>query len=254
MPAKHSNMSPLDFERVGVRKRFRDLARDLEIGRQFIGDETLGQGNQPARIAHDHRLPGWRSSPEIIEHGLDFREPPARAGWALVLSSGVWDGVPEAHAQKLEPPEYIQVEQRVRVVRSAITARPARLLPAIEGANHHFRRMDQVVMQALNRTRSESSGPMRLFQLVPEAALVGGDFSASKKTTLEIAGQKRVVLQVPGRLALGVQNGLYALDDIFTVRQKEPQQLNVGLKRHWTQGPSSHDASRDEVASIRERV
>ena len=46
-----------------------------------------------------------------------------------------------------------------------------------------------------------------------------------------MAGQKRLVLQVPDRLSLGVQNGLYALDDIFAMRQKQPQQLDVCLKR-----------------------
>ena len=40
-----------------------------------------------------------------------------------------------------------------------------------------------------------------------------------------------MVLQVLDRLSLGVQNDLYALDDIFAMRQKQSQQLDVGLKR-----------------------
>ncbi len=136
------------------------------------------------------------------------------------------------HAQKLETPEYIQVEQRVRVVHAAVAARPPRLLPAIKAANHHLRRMDQVVMQILNLTRSESPGPMRFFQLASETFLAGGGRSACKEAILEMAGQKRVVLQVPDRLSLGVQNGLYALDDIFAMRQKQSQQLNVPMNPH----------------------
>jgi hypothetical protein len=79
---------------------------------------------------------------------------------------------------------------------------------------------------------------MRFFQLAPQMSLdtflaVGGS-SACKEAILEMAGQKRVVLQVPDRLSLGVQNGLYALDDIFPMRQKQSQQLDVCLKRHLT--------------------
>src|SRR5579863_2634564 len=103
MPAKHSNMGLLDFERVRFPKRLCDIPGDLEIGRQFIGNEALRQWNQPARIAHDHGLIGWGASPEFIEHSLNFREPPAGAAWVLV---------PKAHAQELEIPEHIQIEQR----------------------------------------------------------------------------------------------------------------------------------------------
>jgi len=83
--------------------------------------------------------------------------------------------------------------------------------------------MDQVVMQILNLTRSESPGPMRFFQLAPETSLAGGGPNACKEAILEIARQKRVVLQVPDRLSLSVQNGLYALDDTFTMREKLSQ-------------------------------
>ena len=92
--------------------------------------------------------------------------------------------------------------------------------------------MDQVVMQTFKLTRSESPGPMRFFQLASETFLAGGGRSACKEAILEMAGQKRVILQVPDRLSLGVQNGLYALDDIFAMRQKQSQQVDVCLKRH----------------------
>jgi hypothetical protein len=78
--------------------------------------------------------------------------------------------------------------------------------------------MDQVVMQTLNLTRSESPGPMRFFQLASETSLAGGDRCPCKEAILEMAGQNRLVLQVLDRLSLGVQNGLYALDDIFAIR------------------------------------
>src|ERR1039457_1294176 len=104
--------------------------------------------------------------------------------------------------------------------------------------------MDQVVMQIVNLTRSESPGPMRFFQLASETSLAGGDRSACEEAILEMAGQKRPVLQVPDRLSLGVQNGLYVLDDIFAMRQKKSQQLDVCLKRHLTKRLPRHDALR----------
>ena len=38
------------------------------------------------------------------------------------------------------------------------------------------------------------------------------------------------------------QNGLYTLDDIFAMRQKKSQQLDVCLKRHLTKRFPRHDA------------
>src|ERR1700722_7789520 len=113
MPAKHSNMGLLDFERVRFWQRLCNLPGDLEIGRQLIGNEALRQWNQPARIAHDHGLIGWRAFPQLIEHALNLREPPAGAARALI---------PDAHAQKLEIPEYIQVEQRLGVAHATVAA------------------------------------------------------------------------------------------------------------------------------------
>ena len=97
-------------------------------------------------------------------------------------------------------------------------------------------------MQILNLTRSESFGPMRFFQLASETSLAGRDRSAGKEAILEMPGQKRLVPQVLDRLSLGVQNGLYAVDDIFATRQKQSQQLNVCQKRHLTKRIPRHDA------------
>jgi hypothetical protein len=179
---------------------------------------------------------------------LNFREPPAR----VFLCKAARALVPDSHAQKLETPEYIQVEQRMRVVHATVATRPPCLLPAIKTANHHLRRMDQVVMQTLNLTRPESPGPMRFVQLAPE--MTGSHRNACKEAILEMAGQKRLILQVLDRLSLGVQNGLYALDDIFAMRQKQSQQLDVYLKRHLTKRLPRHDATHDESAPIRQRV
>ena len=109
-------------------------------------------------------------------------------------------------------------------------------------------------MQILNLTRSESGGPMRFFQLASEMFLAGTGRRACKEAILEIAGQKRVVLQITDRLLLGVENSLYTLDDIFAMRQKKSQQLDVGLKRYLTKRRARHDAPRDRSAPIRERV
>ena len=56
----------------------------------------------------------------------------------------------------------------------------------------------------------------------------GGDRSACREAILEMAGQKRLVLH---RLSQGVQNGLDSLSDLFAMRQKLSQQLDVCLKR-----------------------
>ena len=55
---------------------------------------------------------------------------------------------------------------------------------------------------------------------------------ACEEAILEKAGQKRPVLQVAERLSLGVQNSFYALDDIFAMRQKKSQQVDMCLKMY----------------------
>src|ERR1700691_4506934 len=103
-----------------------------------------------------------------MEHAFKFRQPPAALFLCESARAPIPAVIPKPHAQELETPEYIQVEQRVRVVHATVAARPPRLLPAIKPANHHVRRMDQVVVKTLNLTRSESGGPMRFFQLTSE--------------------------------------------------------------------------------------
>ena len=181
---------------------------------------------------------------------MNFREPSARAARAL----GVRARNPEAYAQERKTPDDIKVEQCVRVVHAAVTARPLCLLPAMKAANHHLRRMEQVVIHMVNLTRSEPGGPMRFFQLASEASLAGSDRGARKEAVLEMAGEERPVLQILDRLSLGVQYGLYALDDLFAMCQKKPLQLDVCMKRHVTRRLRRQDAPRDRSAPIRERV
>jgi len=139
-------------------------------------------------------------------------------------------------------------------VQTTVATGPPSLLPEMEAANHHLRRMDQVVMKIVNLTRSESSGPMRFFQLASETSLAGGDRTACEEAILEMAGQETEVLQVSRRFSPGVQQGLDALNDIFTIRQEKPQQPGVCLKRHRTKRLPRHDAPRDRSVLIRERV
>src|SRR5262249_31262635 len=126
--------------------------------------------------------------------------------------------------------------------------------PAMKGANHQLRRMDQIVIHMMNLTRSESRGPMCLFQLAFQAGLVGGDRSASKEAVPEKTGQNRSGLQVLDRLSLGVQDGLYALDDIFAMRYKKPQQVDMCLKGDLIRRHPRHDTPCTRFTPIRERV
>jgi hypothetical protein len=101
----------------------------------------------------------------------------------------------------------------------------------MKGANHQLGRVRQVVIYVVDLTRPETRGPMRFFQLAslfcdahngPRglctlSALAGGDRGRGEKAILEIVGENMPVLQVLDRLSLGVQNGLYALDDIFAM-------------------------------------
>ena len=82
---------------------------------------------------------------------------------------------------------------------------------------------------------------MRFFKLASETFLAGGDRSTCKEAILEMPGQERLVLQVPDRLSLGVQNGLYTVDDISAMREKQSQQLDVCLKRHFTNRVPRHN-------------
>ena len=64
----------LDLERVGFRQPIGHLAVDVEIGFQRIGDEALGERNQPACVPHEPRLARRRAAPQLIEQRLEFRQ------------------------------------------------------------------------------------------------------------------------------------------------------------------------------------
>ncbi len=223
MPAKHSCMCCLNFDRVPFRQRFRDVFCDFEIGRQLIRRGALRQRDQPSRIPHENRLLRRGGSPEPIEQILNKREP--IAGFARA-------GIPKAHAQQLQAPNRIKVEQGVRASNATAAARPASLLPEVKAAHHHFRRIDEVVVQPGNLARPESTGPMRLFQLAAQAGLLAGDAGECEEAILEVTSQKGTVLQVLNRLALGVQHAFYFVDDSPAIGQEEPLQLDMSLKRH----------------------
>src|SRR5205823_449798 len=116
-------------------------------------------------------------SPQRVEDILNLHETAADAARP---------GIPQAHAQQLEAPDDIQVEQRVRVSDATIATRPARLPPQIEGAQHHLRRVRRAVMQSRNLTGPESPGPMRLFQLTSETRLTVGHPADCEKAILEV--------------------------------------------------------------------
>ena len=141
-------------------------------------------------------------------------------------------GIPHAHAQELETSDQIQVEQCVRVTDSPIAARPTRLPPHMKTANHHLRRIDQAVMQSGEITRLESTCPMCFFQLTPKTRLAVGDTRECEEAILELAKQKRAVLQVLDRLSLGVQDSLYSLDDFIAMGHEELEKFDMRLKRH----------------------
>ena len=81
----------------------------------------------------------------------------------------------------------------------------------------------------MNLTRPESSVPMRLFQACE--AVAGAYCSVFKEAILEMTGQKNPVLPILDRLSLRIENGLDTLDDLFPMRQKKSQQLDVCRKR-----------------------
>ena len=150
---------------------------------QLVGRGALSQRKQPARIAHEHRLIRRRGSPELVEHGLNLLEPLGRRA-----------PIPEPHREQHEPPQQIQIEQRVRVRDPSVMTRPTRALPHQKRAAHHLRGIDEVVVVLRCLARLEAAGPVRLLQLRPEARLVGGNSGEREETILEVARQKGNVL------------------------------------------------------------
>jgi hypothetical protein len=102
----------------------------------------------------------------------------------------------------------------------------------MKASKDHLSRIGQAVGQSRNVTGSESTGPMRLFQLTPEPRSSVGDPSEWEEAILEVTRQKGTVLQVRDRLSLGVQNPLYALDDLIAIGQEELEQFDMCLERH----------------------
>ena len=102
----------------------------------------------------------------------------------------------------------------------------------MKGASHHLRRMDEVVIHSWTLAGLESACPMRFRQLTPETGLVAGDAGEREEAILEVTGQKGTVLQVLDRLALGVQQPLYSLDDSIAMGQKQLKKFDVRVKRH----------------------
>ena len=73
---------------------------------------------------------------------------------------------------------------------------------------------------------------MRFFQLTFETRLSLGDPGEREEAVLEVARQKRTVLQIFGRLSLGVQYALYPLDDGVAMSEEESEEFDVCLERY----------------------
>src|SRR5262249_11703710 len=159
----------------------------FKVGAQLIGGQALCRLNQPPRVSHQHRLISCVDSPELVEQILHLREPAAGTARAAI---------PETHTEQLEAPYDIQVEQRVRISKAAIATRPPLLLPQIEAAHRHLRRVGRFVVQARDLAGPESRRPMRAFQLTSETGLKVRHASECEEAVLEQAGEQRTVLQV----------------------------------------------------------
>jgi len=73
---------------------------------------------------------------------------------------------------------------------------------------------------------------MRFLQLTSETRLVAGDASECEEAILKVTREKGNVLEVLDRLALGVQQPLYPLDDFIAMGQKQSEKFDVRMKRH----------------------
>jgi hypothetical protein len=62
---------------------------------------------------------------------------------------------------------------------------------------------------------------MRVFQLTSQTRLAVGDPSDCEETILEETRQQGTVAQVFSRLSLGVQQPLYALDNLIAMGQEK---------------------------------
>src|SRR4051812_10876871 len=106
------------------------------------------------------------------------------------------------------------------------------LPPEMKGACHHLRRIDQVIVQSRTLTRRESACPVRFLQLTSNTRLVAGNAGEGEAAILKVTRQKDSVLLVLDRLALGVQQPLYPLDDFIAAGQEQLEKFDVGMKWH----------------------
>ena len=131
------------------------------------------------------------------------------------------------HAQQLEAPEHVQVEERVRVPDPAIATRPPGLPPQVEGPHHQFRGVGRAVVQSRNVAWLESTGPVSVFQLTSQAPLTLADPGECEEAILEVTRQNRTVLLIGERLSLSVQHDLDSLDNLVPMGEEEMEQFDV---------------------------
>src|SRR5688572_4398790 len=112
----------------------------------------------------------------------------------------------------------------------------------MKGADHHLRRIDQAVMQSRNLARPESAGPMRFFQLPPQARLAVGDPGEGEEAVLEETKQQRTILPVCARFPPGVEDLLNFLDDFRAAGQEGSEKVEMRLKpaRHLLVAGAGH--------------
>src|SRR5688572_6805442 len=231
MSARHAGAGFEDLEEVLVRERARDALRNLEVAVKLVGRRALGQRKQPTCVAHEHRLLGRRGSPHVVEQALDLREPLARRA-----------RIPEAHREQHEPPQHIQVEQRVRVENATVVTGPTRALPHEKGAAHQFRRIDEVVVLTGRLSRLEAARPVRFVQLAPETSVLRGGPAEREEAIVDLTREERNVLQVLGRLSLRTQQPFDSPDDLLAASQERAEKLDMRfeldihehtLARYW---------------------
>jgi hypothetical protein len=73
---------------------------------------------------------------------------------------------------------------------------------------------------------------MRFLQLTSETRLVAGDVMECEEAILKVTREEGNVLEVLDRLALGVQQPLYFLDDFIAMGQEQLEKCDMRVKRH----------------------
>src|SRR5579862_1834940 len=101
----------------------------------------------------------------------------------------------------------------------------------MEPAHHHFPWIDQVIVYAGHHAGPEATGPVGCSELASQLRQIRAAAGGPKEAILEVMRQRGSVLQIAGRLALGVQKVLDLLGDSLAVRQEMLQQVQMGAKR-----------------------